>query len=487
MSTAKLQLCVLLSLWAPAVTSCTGCKPDADARSGEDRPSAAVAKAPSSMSMRPNLVIISIDTLRRDHLTMYGYHRNTSPNLQRLAATGVVFDNAIAANTNTAPSHASILTGLHTGTHGVVRNRLGLRRNVKTLASVLKEHGYVTAAFLSGWTLARHTRLHRGFDVYDMEFNGRRPAPATWRPAQAWLKQHAKGDAPFFLFLHLFDPHYPYDPPRRFALRFLLGQKVLITRAIKRGLPGLQAKLRLSQREVDEYVARYDGEIVAADRAVGRLLRELRLMGLKRRTLIVFVSDHGETLFEREWAADHGGRAYDEQIRVPLVMRFADRRRAGTRVEAQVHHVDIMPTVLDELGVEGPKKMQGRSLLPLVDGTAASPRSATAFSTARTEPLRVPEINAALLTKRQISTARLPSLKLIEYPMQNGQWHQQLFHLGTDPGERRDIAHRRPDEVKRLHLELDRWRRETGLDLDLPSPKVSAETEEALRALGYVE
>ncbi|MEE8522677.1 MAG: sulfatase-like hydrolase/transferase, partial [Thermoanaerobaculia bacterium] len=157
-----------------------------------------------------DLVLISIDTLRRDHLSAYGYARDTSPHLRRLAAEGVVFETALAAHTNTGPSHASMLTGLYPQSHGVTRNREPIRPELETLAHRLRRRGYRTAAFVSGWTLSDEaTGLGSGFEVYDDDVGRReRRAPETWRAARRWLGERYE-EEPWFLFFHLFDPHYP--------------------------------------------------------------------------------------------------------------------------------------------------------------------------------------------------------------------------------------------------------------------------------------
>jgi arylsulfatase A-like enzyme len=441
----------------------------------------------------PNLVLISIDTLRRDHLTIYGYDRDTAPALQKLAKRSVIFDQVIVQNTNTAPSHATMFTGLYPTTHGITRNGMQLRPEVKTLAGILKQNGYATGGSISGWSLTRHTGLQRGFDFYDDMFAGsRRPGQVALVRARPWLQKTAREKRPFFLFLHLFDPHAPYDPPHAFALRFLPDLKKLLTLPERQGLPGLRKGFRppLSKRDIREYEARYDGEIVYSDRVVRRLFADLKRLKAYRNSLIVFLSDHGETLFEREWVTDHGARAYEEQIRVPLLIRFPDKRGAGKRIAGQVEMVDLLPTVLETLRLAPPPGLPGRSLLPLIEGKAPASSAARrmAFSSARPEPMRVPEIRGVALTRYGlISTVRIPPLKLIEYPVNGGGWYRQLFNLQADPLETNNLADEQPELCQKLHQELERWRAATGGGHRAPPPKLSPDVERALRALGYVE
>ena len=483
-----LPLLLALPLWLSA--GCYGCRQRAPAPA--ERP-AAPAKPDKPAGPPANLVLISVDTLRRDHLRVYGYQRDTAPIVDELARDSVIFDGAIASNTNTAPSHATMFTGLYPTTHGITRNGMRLRREIQTLAAILKQKGYRTAAGISGWSLHRSTGLDRGFELYEDRFAGsRRPGQTTWSRLKGWLQQNAGKRAPFFLFLHLFDPHAPYDPPHELVLPFVPDLTRLVTMSERRGLPGLLKKIqpRLSKREIREYEARYDAEIVYSGLVIRRMFSELRRLKAFDNSLIVFLSDHGETLFERGWVTDHGGRAYDEQIRVPLIIRFPDKRQARRRIAEQVEMVDLLPTVLETLGIAVPAGLAGRSLLPLIEAGDATPSGPprVAFSSARPEPKRVPEIRgAALIRKGLISTVRVPPFKLIEYPIRGGGWYRQLFNLKSDPLEKHNLAGEQPALAEKLHRQLERWRKQTGGGHRAPPPELSPEVERALRALGYVE
>lgn len=437
----------------------------------------------------PNVVIITIDTLRADHLSVYGYERATSPNIEKLIRNGVVFDNAFAAHTNTAPSHASMLTGVYPGTHGIRQNGMKLLPTIPTLGEMLRERGYATGAFVSGWTLTPHTGLDRGFDVYDAQFSrSRRPGADSWKVAEGWLKKVAKSSKPFFMFFHMFEPHFGYEPPDEYALRFLPEQKKLNV-PFDQHLPGLMSKRQLSPQAIAEYTARYDGEIALADEIVGQIIRRLSKLKVVDNTLIVVTSDHGETLFERAWIADHGGRAYDEQIHVPMVMRLPLAEVKRKRVTAQVHHIDILPTVLDVVGIDAPAGLPGRSLR----GVARSKKkrqdtTRPVFSHARPEPERVPEITARLVKTGIVTAVRLPPFKLIEYPLADGGYFQQLFNVETDPGETKNVAAQHPEQVTALHVQLEAFRNMTRTgDTQAPQPALTPEVHEQLKSLGYVQ
>jgi arylsulfatase A-like enzyme len=449
------------------------------------------AAAPPPATTPENLVILSIDTLRPDHLGVYGYRHPTSPTLDRLARRSVVFDQAVTVHVTTAPAHATMLTGRWPSDHGIVRNGLRLAEGVTTLAEVFAARGWATGAFVSGWTLERHTGLDRGFEIYDDALDGpgagaQRAGDLTTNRAIGWLDLQATGDRPFFLFLHLFEPHWPYDPPAADALRFLPGQYELTTIGRPVHIERRLSVNRLDGLERREYVARYDGEIAVADRLLGRLLEALDRLGLVDRTAVVVLSDHGETLVEREWAMDHGGRPYDEQARVPLVLHVPGDGSAGRRVADQVSLLDVAPTVLDLLGLDPPAGLPGRSLLPLARGEAPPSMIEPAFVTAGCLPERVPHIDAPLLAGALVRAVRLPGLKLVEYPLGDGGWYPELFDLGADPGETSNLAAARPDLVAGLRAELDRWQREGGAGPGPAGFELDPVVEEALRELGYL-
>jgi arylsulfatase A-like enzyme len=450
-----------------------------------DKPAAPVPPA----AAQPNVVIVTIDTLRADHLQPYGYAGATSKYISRLAKDGVVFEHAFAAHTNTAPSHASMLTGAYPGVHGIRQNGMKLAPSAATLAEMLRERGYATGAFVSGWTLTPHTGLDRGFDVYDAQFSrSRRPGEDSWKLADRWLKKTAAGTKPFFLFFHMFEPHFGYEPPDEYALRFLPGQSALQV-PLDLHLPGLLSRRRLTPQAIKEYTARYDGEIALADHMLGKLLSRLKKLAVLENTLIIFTSDHGETLFERPWIADHGGRAYDEQTHVPMIVRLPNREKHGKRVAAQVHHVDIVPTVLDVIGETTVPRLPGRSLAGVARSRKQREDTTRAvFTHARPEPERVPEISAALVKTGLITAIRLPPFKLIEYPLADGQYFQQVFNVETDPGETRNVAREHPEVLATLRAQLDAFRKSTGTgDANAAAPQLTPEVHEQLKSLGYVQ
>jgi arylsulfatase A-like enzyme len=292
----------------------------------------------------PNVLILTIDTWRADYIGASGRGKVKTPHLDALAAQGAYFPETLTCSPMTTPGHATILSGLHPPSHGVRDNTHGkFRDGLPTLATILKAKGYATGAFVSAYPLIRAYGLDRGFDVSDdqlvyqpnkMDFNLQwRPGPATLDRAEAWLKG-VKG--PFFAWVHLFEPHAPYEAPEPHASAYAKDP--------------------------------YAGEVAYADALAGRLVATLRESGTLDRTLLVVCGDHGEGLGEHG-EATHGLLVYQSTLAVPLILRYPGPVQAGVfRQRASL--ADVAPTVLDLLGVPLPRPVDGTSLKPLLKGTA---------------------------------------------------------------------------------------------------------------------
>jgi len=305
----------------------------------------AVAGSAADHSDRPpNLVVITIDTLRADHLGCYGYRQIHTPNIDSFAADSVKFEHAFTPIPITLPSHTVIFTGTYpmlNGMHDFSGNRLGAQQ--QTLASVLKAHGYTTGAVVASAVLDSRFGLNRGFDFYydHFDFNRleesnldemERPGNVVADQALEWLSKNYQKR--FFLWMHLYDPHYPYRPPAPYS---------------------------------EEYKSHpYDGEIAFADEQVGRLLRFLKEKNLYHDTLVVLSGDHGEGLGEHG-EATHGFFIYNSTLRVPLLFHLPPTTPAH-QITSPVRTIDIMPTILEILKVPVPSEVQGESLLPLISG-----------------------------------------------------------------------------------------------------------------------
>jgi arylsulfatase A-like enzyme len=319
-----------------------------------------------------NVIIIGVDTLRPDHLGCYGYGRDTSPAVDRLAAGGVLFENVISQSPWTSPSFASVLTSLYPTQTGLVSVGTSMRDAFPTLGTLLKAEGYATGAIINATVMKPEFGMDRGFDYYYTTPREGRIADGTTRDALAWIDSvHGQ---PFFLFAHYYDPHEPYAPPSPYDAFFEEDYSGSIGSAfvLHDHFPDVKGMnfepLRsLTDEDWDHIRTLYDGEIRFTDEAVRDLMKGLEERGLHENTLVVFLSDHGEEFFEHE-GFGHGHTLYGEVIRVPLVLWYPRTLPAGERVESQVRLIDVMPTVLDILGIGNEDHMEGVSLLPLVDG-----------------------------------------------------------------------------------------------------------------------
>ncbi len=436
-----------------------------------------------------HVVLISIDTLRRDRLPCYGHPGDTAPFITELATQSVIFDNAIAAASLTAPSHASIFTGLYPPRHGVLNNKCHLQDGVATLARILSANGFRTAAFVSATPLRGQINgLDSGFDVYDDDFGSRweRPADETAHRVGQWLST-ADPEKPTLLFVHFFDPHYPYSPPARFAEPFLRPGTIPspsppdaeFARIRERGMTLTETRL---------FKALYDGEIRYVDHHVGRLLALLKEKGFLDRSLLILLSDHGETLAERSWVFDHGCRLYDEQVRVPLLIRFPNAANGGQRIASDAHHIDVAPTILDSLGLNAPPSMEGISLLGAI-GRNKKLEQRALFSMARCDMRRVFQgrTDAGF---GFIASVRAQPFKLVAYPVEEG-FDFEIFDLAHDPSETVNLAASRDGLHEQLWTQLESWLGgRPELLRELPEtllPELKPKLRKALEELGYIE
>ncbi|MEE2673862.1 MAG: sulfatase [Myxococcota bacterium] len=335
--------------------------------------------SPRSVS-QPDLLLITIDTLRADFVHSYGFSREITPNMDALAAQGVLFETAIAASTVTVPAHASIMSSRYVREHSVgYENGATRLAGVTTLAESLRAAGYDTAGFVSNVVLKTRTGLDRGFDVYDDRLSSgelnrpdyfERSADATVGRALAWLAQPR--ERPFFLWVHLQDPHGPYAPPPDWAdvaeeipLRVDRELPVLRWNRGRGGIPAYQALDGI--RRAPQYAGLYAGEIAFTDHWVGKLVAAVD----RDQAVIALTADHGESLDEDGFFFQHGHTTTPEQVLVPLI--FVASGIAPGRIEGVASHVDIAPTLLELAGLAVPEAASGISLVPVLRGEAPLP------------------------------------------------------------------------------------------------------------------
>jgi len=380
---------------------------------------------------RPNIVLISLDTLRADHLGAYGYSKPTSPNLDKLAKEGVVFEKAWTQAPWTLPAHMSVFTSMMPSQHGVDSVGRVLPQNITTLTQTLQQAGYNTQGIVNNGHMRAHWGFDRGFDGWQ-EFAVDTDAgncENITEEAMGWLSKR-DSDKPFFLFMHYYDAHDAYGPPAKY--REMFGSTITANEA--RGLTWSardpQSTLP-SEAAKAQLIGAYDGEIAWMDEQLGKLFAKL-----PANTMIVIFSDHGEAFEEHGWTL-HGATLYEEETRVPLIVRMADGSKAGTRVESPAALLDIAPTILGAAGVEAPAQFTGMNLAGAINGEA--------------QPARVilSENKAVLEGQMQRSAIAYP-WKLVYSNFSNTH---ELYKL---PNETQNLADAEPSAVEQLRKQIDR-------------------------------
>ncbi len=401
-----------------------------------------------------NIVLFTIDTLRADHLECYGYDKIATPRINRLAAEGTLFQNVISPTPLTLPAHSSIFTGTYPLFHGV-RDNGGFYLDPKhlTLAEVLKEKGYQTGAFVGAFVLDSRWGVDQGFDHYFDNFDltkykkisldaVQRRGDEVLEAARDWISGNSREK--FFAWIHLYDPHTPYEPPEPFRTRY-------------KGRPyGL-----------------YDGEIAYVDDLVGGFLDFLETQNLTGRTLIIFTADHGESLGEHKESA-HGFFVYEAAIRVPLIISLPEVEAGrGLELSEQVQSIDIMPTVLDLVGSDVPPAVQGRSLVPLIQGGKEKGEPAAYSETF------FPRYHYGWSELRSLRQGRL---KFIDAP------RPELYDVSVDPMELSNLINEKASLGYEMKKELDSLiARYSAPEDELAGPQnIDHDSLVKLQALGYI-
>lgn len=417
----------------------------------------------------PNVLLVTIDTLRADRCSSYGYPLPTTPRLDAAAARGIRFELAYAPMSLTGPSHSTMFTSQYPITHGVVRNGYRLGEEAIVLAEMLRARGYETAAVVSSFAVNSRFGLGQGFGVYHDRFdevgtvdprqwNGQwlgkgfdRRANRTTDHAIRWLDRHGSSAKSFFLWVHYFDPHSPYDPPEPFRSRFAPAGET------SHGRP----------------VGTYDGEVAFTDQELGRLLDHLDRSGLGEGTLLVVTSDHGEGL-KQHGRMEHGYTVYEEEMRVPLVFRWPGRIPAGRTIPGPVELVDLLPTLLDLLGVhvEG-ALFEGVSIAEALRGGHPADPARKVF--VHRQPIRKGDRRVEQFGVRH------GTYKYIEGEAEE---ERELYDLATDPGEKQNLCGELRDKCDELRVALQVWKQSRG---EAAEQEISPEDHESLKALGYVQ
>jgi arylsulfatase A-like enzyme/Tfp pilus assembly protein PilF len=411
----------------------------------------------AATAARPNVIIITVDTTRADRMGFLGSQRGLTPNLDAVARQGVVFGRAYSHVPLTTPSHTTIFTGTYPQFNHIDDFGIPLGKDLPFLPQILHDQGYKTAAFVGSVVLdplaGGAPGFDRGFDLYDAGFHRARPGeegtPMIERRggevvdrALAWLA--ANPAQPFFVWIHLYDPHIPYEPPEPFLSRY----------------PSTP----------------YDGEIAYADSVLGILFDQLRSRGLYDGTLIAMAADHGEA-FGEHGERTHGIFLYDETIHVPLLFKMPDKRYAGQRVDTRAGLVDILPTVLEVVGLPTPKEVQGESLVALMNN-ANPPDGKTRAAPDR--PAYAETDYPHHFGATPLRAMRTGKYLFVEAP------RKELYDQSTDPGAERNLSSSSPAVTQALTSRLDTFRdktRRTGVSAE---GKIDPQLAQQLAALGYV-
>jgi len=413
-----------------------------------------------AIASSPNIILITIDTARADRMGFLGSTAGLTPNLDALARQGVVFSRAYSHVPLTTPSHATILTGTYPQFNHLDDLGTPLAKDIPFLPDILHQHGYRTAAFVGSQVLdpksAAVPGFDRGFDAYDADFHSRqigedryhsveRRAQVVVDHALAWISQHPHG--PFFVWVHLYDPHDPYDPPPPFKARYAASP--------------------------------YDGEIAYVDSALGRFLTALRSRGLYQGTLIAVVADHGEA-FGEHGEQSHGFFLYDETLHVPMMIKLPGERAAGSRIGSRVGLVDLAPTLLQEVGIEVPAAMQGETLLNLIKSTSGS-----GHLTVTAKPVwDRPGYAETDYPNRAFGWSPLHSLRSGKYLYIEAP-ERELYDQAADPGAMQNLANSSKAVADTMSSQLQEFRRKTSATATAQG-HIDPERAEQLQALGYV-
>jgi arylsulfatase len=444
------------------------------------------ASAPTTAAGNPwNVLLITIDTLRADHLGTYGYAKRTSPHIDALAARGAVFERAYTFWPKTRGSFVMMMTGRRPSANGYSKTHPILVDFNPTLASVLKGAGYETAALVDNPNVAARYGYSKGFDAYRETWEEKALESEVARGraitagAVTFLRER-KSEAPFFLWVHYVNPHAPYTPPAPHDTEFVdaaatSGRRLPVVRDFHGGIPkqwAVPGKDRLAY-----YVAQYDGEIATADEEAGSVLDALAASPLAARTLVVLTSDHGESLGEHEYYFDHGEDVFEPSMRIPLIVALPGVA-TGVRSKALASTLDLVPTVLDALKVSYPPDLAGTSLLAQAKGQER-PAAPRLFGE----------------NERNLTATWDDRFRLVSTPGESAP-KLALYDRASDPGETRDVSRTNVEALRIARRELELFQGRADSEWARTRPMLegkvgevppSDDARERLCALGYLK
>jgi len=439
-----------------------------------------------------NVVLISLDTLRPDHLGCYGYSRDTSPNIDALAQDSVLFLNTFATSPWTLPSHVSLMTSLNCINHQVYQSDQTMDPSLKPLADFLRESGFTTGAVTGGGFVSGLYGFSRGFDSYHVrgQIQAADAAETACRAAVDWIERHRDRD--FFLFLHTYQIHNPYRSPPPYNRLFAEKESALTWVDMSPLRLNHENRYQPVSPELRQnFIDLYDGEIRYTDEAlVGPILKKLRESDLYDDTMIILTSDHGEEFYEHQsWLHTHS--LYNETIRVPLIVKFFGKENRGRQIDRFARLVDIMPTILDALDISpGKRRLDGQSLLPLLEDARRENEERTFIAEL------APDVMGKHVPRK--AAANRGRLKLIlhdPYSPQDLAYFRfpppqvhpvEIFDLDEDAGEQKNLALQDP-ELARVLLDFFRERNVQKSEAKAEKARMDEKLREQLKALGYIK
>ncbi len=467
---------------------------------------------------RPNILLLVMDAGRVDRLSCYGYDPLTTPNIDRIAKEGVLYEQAISPAVWTVPSHASLFTGMYPSGHGLKGRNLKLRSGIPTIASYLGEQGYATVALTANALIGNPTGLSRGFQtlidvrnivqtdrangwqrkvnaLYRRLYYGQNPSQGSWFDSGAWrinfdMKRWLRSwrkqslERPFFIFTNYMEPHLNYDPPRAFRRRFLTpAQEKRQHQVNQNAWKYLSGKVKISDDDWEILNGLYNAELAYLDMRIGQVYDFLQQEGLLDETILIITSDHGENLSEHGMM-DHQYCVYDTLAKVPLIIRYPDSFTAGSREKALVQTIDLFPSIAKILGAtDDPalESIQGQSLLAADLQENGRDFAVTEYLAPQLHSFRRESLTFDSKFTRQLRAIRTQTHKYIWA----SDGDHQLYHLQTDPGETHNVIDDDPETAVALAQQLEQWisqyKRRQQDDMSIDESVVNR-----LEALGYI-